>query len=348
MIFVYVAILCVCGLCGALMCRKLGLPAGVLVGTAVGVAVGQAVLGFPLLPPFPGGNSLLQLSVGVLVGSRFTRTSLSAGMRSLLPALLLAAILLLAGVLLALFVSRTMSVDLLTALFAAAPGGMTEMSTVGAIFGGDGAVIASVHLVRILLAILAVAVISSLLKTRRPSGRGRGREDAGGPGPRASARARALFPVLAGGVLGGAGGIASSVPTGALVGALCGSAAVALWRDISVPSSGLRILVQALGGAAIGLRVEADFFSGLADWAAAGAVIVGAQMLLWTLTYLALRKLFGYDTATALFASAPGGMSDIVSSAPEAGADLTVVAFGHLVRITTVIVVLPYVVLALL
>jgi membrane AbrB-like protein len=339
--------ICVCGLLGALLCRRLRLPAGVLVGTAAGVAAGQAALGFPPLPSVPGGNSLLQLLVGVLVGSRFTRASISAGARSLLPASLLAAVLLLTGMLLALFVSRTMSVDLLTALFAAAPGGMTEMSTVGAIFGGDGATIAAVHFARILIAILSVAVISSILKSRGISGRGRGNGGITDPGSRGAGKMRALIPTLAGGALGGIVGLASSIPTGALVGALVGSAAVVLWRDLPVPISGLRVAVQALGGAAIGLRVEANFVSGLSSWLAAGAAVVGTQMLLWTLAYFVLRRVFAYGAATALLASAPGGMSDIVSSAPEAGADLTLVAFGHLVRLTTVIVALPYIVLAL-
>jgi membrane AbrB-like protein len=325
----------------------LGLPAGVLVGTAVGVAAGQFALGFPSLPSFPGGNSLLLIMVGLFVGSRITRTSLSYGARSLLPASLLAAILLFVGVLSALFVSRTVGVDLRTALFAAAPGGITEMSTVGASLGADGAVVASIHLVRILLTILAVAGISRLLKDGQPLDSGRAPEAAGAARD-AAGRTRTFVPGLAGGVLGGLVGLASPVPAGALVGALCGSATVALWRDLSIPLPGLRVAVQALGGAAIGLRVGEDFLSGLVDWAAAGAIIIGVQMCLWPLVYLMLSKLFDYEAPTALLASAPGGMSEIVSSAPDARADPTVVAFGHLVRLTAVIVVIPYIFLVLL
>jgi membrane AbrB-like protein len=280
--------ICVCGLLGAPICRRLGLPAGVLVGTAAGVAVGHAALGFPPLPSLPGGNSLLQLVVGVLVGSRFTRNSISAGVRSLLPASLLAAVLLLSGVLLALFVAQTMPVDLLTALFAAAPGGMTEMSTVGAIFGGDGATIAAVHFARILIAILSVAVISSVLKDRGIAGRSHENGVTTNPGSRRAEGVRALIPTPAGGALGGVVGLASSIPTGALVGALIGSAAVVVWRTLPVPGTPLRLVVQALGGAAIGLRVGPDFVSGLSNWVAAGAVLVGAQILLWSLAYLVL------------------------------------------------------------
>lgn len=347
-IFPDLAILCACGLCGAVVCCWLGLPAGVLVGTAAGVAAGQFALGFPSLPSFPGGNFLLLVMVGLLVGSRITRDSLSHGARSLLPASLLAAILLSAGVLSALFVSWAFAVDPRTALFSAAPGGITEMSTVGASLGADGAAVASVHLVRILLTILAVAVISRILNDVQPPASGRAPEAAGAADVRdAAGRARTFVPGLAGGVFAGALGAISPVPAGALVGALCGSAVVALWRDLSVPLPGLKVVVQALGGAAIGLRVGEDFLSGLADWAAAGAIIVGVQICLWPLVYLMLRRLFGYEAPTALLSSAPGGMSEILSSAPDAGADPTVVAFGHLVRVTAVIVVIPYVFLLL-
>lgn len=332
-----------------MVCRWVGLPAGVLVGTAAGIAAGQFALGFPSLPTIPGGNSLLLVMVGLFVGSRITRTSLSYGARSLLPASLLAAILLFVGVLSALFVSWALAVDLRTALFAAAPGGITEMSTVGASLGADGAVVASIHLVRILLTILAVAVISRILKDRQPLDSSPAPETTSAADVRdAGGRTRTFVPGLVGGVLGGLVGLASPVPAGALVGALCGSAAVGLWRDLSVSLPGLRVVVQALGGAAIGLQVGEDFLSGLLDWAAAGAIIIGVQMCLWPFVYLMLSKLFHYRAPTALLASAPGGMSEIVSSAPDAGADLTVVAFGHLVRLTAVIVVIPYVFLVLL
>lgn len=317
-----------------------------LIGTAVGFAAGQALLGFPPLPSVPGGNSLLLAMIGVFVGARITRSALSAGARSLLPAALLAGILLLAGTLVALFVSRLGLVDLRTALFAAAPGGITEMSTVGASLGADGAAIASIHLVRVLLTILAVSAVFSLVIGDRPSGVGNepqsSAEDRGSSGS-----ARSALPGLTGGIVGGVLGSFSPLPAGALIGALVGSAAVALWRNLSASLPGLRVVVQALGGVAIGSRVGPGFLSGLAGLAAAGAVIIGAQMLLWALTYLMLRRLFDYSPATALFASAPGGMSEVVASAADTGADLTVVAFGHLVRLTAVIVVIPYIVLSL-
>ena len=320
-----------------------------LVGTAAGVGAGQFALDFPTLPQFSGGSAVLLVLVGMLVGSRITRTSLAHGARSLVPAALLAGVMLLVGVLSALLASQTVGVDSRTALFAAAPGGITEMSTVGASLGADGAIVAAIHLVRILLTILAVALISALLKRESPADTPHRSEDTGPGDVRESAGSPGTFlPGLVAGVVGGALGAVSPIPAGALVGALCGSAAVALWRDLSAPLPGLRVVVQVLGGAAIGFRIGEDFLSGLGGWVVAGAIIVGAQMVLWVFAYLALRRFFGYEATTALLASAPGGMSEIVASAPDAGADLTVVAFGHLVRLTAVIIVIPYVFLVFL
>lgn len=334
----------VCGLCGALALQRLRVPAAVLIGTVAGIFVGKLVLGFPALPPVPGLNGVLQMAVGIFVGARMTRTALSTGLRSLLPASLLAVVLLLAGVLSALLVSRITGVETRTALFAAAPGGITEMSTVGAAFGADGAIIAAVHLVRLLLAILAVAIVSALLVGERAR-----QERTGSGGGDALARgAHRLLPGLLGGVIGGVLGGVSPVPAGPLVGALCGAATIALWRDLAMPLSGLRVGVQALGGLAIGLGIQKGFLAGLADWAAAGTAILGLQMLVWALSYYMLRSLFSYETTTAMFSSAPGGMGEVVSITSESGAETTVVAFSHLVRLTATIVAVPYVVLAML
>jgi uncharacterized membrane protein AbrB (regulator of aidB expression) len=54
-----------------------------------------------------------------------------------------------------------------------------------------------------------------------------------------------------------------------------------------------------------------------------------------------LVRLFGYDLVTAILASTPGGLSGVVATASEAEADEVVVTFVHLVRLSTIIVVVP-------
>ena len=79
--------------------------------------------------------------------------------RALVPAALITTILTSTGIATALVAASLTSIDAVTAVFAAAPGGLTQMSAISLSFGADGAAVASVQLVRVLLAIVAVDVL---------------------------------------------------------------------------------------------------------------------------------------------------------------------------------------------
>lgn len=143
------------------------------------------------------------------------------------------------------------------------------------------------------------------------------------------------------GVAGGLVGIVSGVPAGGIVGALVCSAGFRLLTGRPVPVKGFQLGVQVLAGGVIGLGVSGEFLGQLVRLAGAGALILFIQMLLWLVTGWLLVKLFDYDLPTAALASSPGGMSEVVSTAGQAGADEMVVTFVHLVRLSTVVVVVP-------
>lgn len=325
------------------------MPAGVLIGTLVAVgavSVGGALLGLPQIPIPSWVRWALQILLGMLVGLRMDRDALRSGAHALIPATLLAAILILTTVVSALVVAPLTSADLVTLLFAAAPGGLTEMSLVSMNFGADAPGVATVQLVRVLV---ALAVIDVLLSRFGPKGQPEGSDpdQQQDDSPAASGYKEGLkeFGVAAPwGVLGGAIGIVSPIPAGGIIGALVGSAAYRLLTGRFVPTRRFRIGVQVLAGAVIGLEVSSNFFSELVRLAGAGALIISAQMLLWLLTSWLLVKLFGYDPPTSALASSPGGMSGVVPAAAEADADEVVVTFIHLVRLSTILAVVPIIV----
>ena len=84
---------------GAYLGLRLGVPAGAFTGAMVGVGVLLAVLGFPSVGTPPVLGQSLQVMVGVLVGFRISRGSLSSGARTLLPATALAGLFLFSAVL---------------------------------------------------------------------------------------------------------------------------------------------------------------------------------------------------------------------------------------------------------
>jgi membrane AbrB-like protein len=328
--------------------HRLPVPAGVLIGTLVGVGVaaggGTMLLGLPQLSVPSGINRLLQIMLGTLVGLRMTRASLRSGAHALIPASLLATVLIITAIFSALVAAYLTSLDIVTALFAAAPGGMTEMSTVSIGFGADGAAVTTVQLVRVLLAVLVINVLLGRLRskgeqeseTRRQEEQ---RDDAQRIGYREELKR--LGAAVSWGGLGGLVGLISPVPAGGIIGALAGSAAFRLLTERPVPVKRFQLGVQVLAGVVIGLGVSGEFLSQLVRLAGAGALIISVQMLLWLVAGWLLVKVFRYDLPTAALASSPGGMSEVVATANQAGADVVIVTFVHLVRLGTIIVVVP-------
>jgi membrane AbrB-like protein len=325
-------------------------PAGVLIGTllAVGaVSVGGAYLGLPQLSIPSWGRYVLQILLGMMVGLRIDRESLRSGAHALVPASLLAAILILTTVAAALLTAPLTSADLVTVLFAAAPGGLTEMSLISMNFGADAAGVATVQLARVLL---ALAVIDVLLSRFGPKGQSEPASDDQEEQNDVPAKIKYKEGLkrfgwaTPWGMLGGVIGVISPIPAGGIIGALVGCAAYRLLTGNFVPMKRFRIGVQVLAGGAIGLEVSSNFFSELVRLAGAGALIILAQMLLWLLMSWLLVRFFHYDLSTSALASSPGGISGVVPAAAEAGADEVVVTFIHLVRLSAIVAIVPIII----
>jgi membrane AbrB-like protein len=283
----------------------------------------------------------------MLVGFRISREELRSGVRALVPAALLTAIITSTGIAAALVAASLTSLDAITAVFAAVPGGLTEMSAVSLSFGADAAAVTSVQLVRVLL---TIAAVDALLVWLGPKNDGDDEETESRPQERQNTPAEStgyaedlkrLGVAVPWGILAGLAGSLSQVPAGGIIGALAASAAFRLLTGRRVPVRAFQIGVQVLAGAVIGLQVSGEFFGQLARLAGAGAVIVSVQLLLWPLMSWMLARLFSYNLVTAILASAPGGLSGVVATASEAEADEVVVTFVHLVRLSAIVVVVP-------
>ena len=327
---------------GAYLGHRLGTPAGAFTGAMVGVGVLLAVLGFPAVrTPALLGQSL-QVMVGVLVGFRISRESLASGVRTLFPAAVLAGLFLATALAAAAMAVGLAGVRPVTALFAAAPGGLTEMATIGASVGADGPAVAAVHLSRLLLVIFAANLF---LARSRPDENGRQGTAEPRPPGRSPGEDRAvprLALVVGAGVAGGVLGLAlTPLPAGGVVGSLLGSGLARLCITGDVPEKGFNLLVQASGGGIIGLGLSAEFFETLLQLAGTAAIVNATQMLAWAVAAFVLVKVFRFDSTTATFAAAPGGMGTLLSVTGETDADLVAVAFTHLFRLSATIVVIP-------
>jgi len=136
-------------------------------------------------------------------------------------------------------------------------------------------------------------------------------------------------------------GIMTSLPAAGIIGALIGTTAFRLITDISVPTSKYQNGVQMLSGGVIGVEMSGRIFSELFTLPVAGVLIICVQLVLWLLGSWLIIKLFNYDPLTAALAGSPGGISGVVPAANQAGADVAVVSFTQLIRLGTIVALVP-------
>jgi len=338
----------VLGLVGAFLGHRLRVPAGAFTGALFGVGAALGLLGFPEVSPPPLAGQALQVMVGVIVGLRITRDSMRSGARTLLPAAVLAGVFLASGFAAAVAAVSLTGMTPVTALFAAAPGGLTEMASVGASLGADGPAVAAVHLVRLLLVILVANLLLAGMRGEHTQGAAENdAEDEAPDGSSLPGGPARLGAMVTAGLVGGVIGFAATpLPAAGVIGALIGAGVLRLSVPGPVPERGFFLLVQVVSGGIIGLGLSARFFETLVQLAGATAVVNTVQMLVWLAAGYLLVRVFGFDPRTASFASAPGGMGTLLSITGETDADLVKVAFIHLLRLSATILVVPLLVAA--
>lgn len=141
--------------------------------------------------------------------------------------------------------------------------------------------------------------------------------------------------------LGGLLGYKLKIPAGALIGAM---SAVGIYNMLGKPSyipADVRVGVQIVAGAMIGLRMDKDTVSGLKQMVVPALIIVFGVVATSLVIGLIIAKFSHMDLTTCLFASAPGGVTEMTLAAGALGADTAQVGILQSLRLISVIAILP-------
>jgi len=150
-----------------------------------------------------------------------------------------------------------------------------------------------------------------------------------------------IFYTLIAAGIGGYLGVKLKIPAGALVGAMVFVAVYNIYTGQGYIPKNFKIIAQIVVGAMIGLNFTIEAVAELKN------LVFPALILVFGLTFFSLilgviiSKLTGLDLVTALFSSSPGGLTDMSLIAEAYGAETDKVALLHLMRLITVITVLP-------
>lgn len=140
----------------------LQVPGGVLVGAIFGVGT-LSLLGVPVAR-HPRFKQVAQLLVGTGIGATLKPESFSLLATMAVPIVASILTLLSVGLLCGALLTRATRLDVATALASTAPGGMIEMVLVSDEIGADGAIVAGMHLLRILAVLGVLPVVLAFLR----------------------------------------------------------------------------------------------------------------------------------------------------------------------------------------
>ena len=145
-----------------LLALRTGIPAAPLAGALLGAGM-VSMSGKLEIAAWPSGTrTVLEIGIGVVIGTSLTRASLEQLQLLWKPALLITITLVMTGLVIGLWTSRLLGIDPVVALLGAAPGGISGMSLVGTEFG-VGAAVAALHAVRLITVLLVLPLVVKLL-----------------------------------------------------------------------------------------------------------------------------------------------------------------------------------------
>jgi membrane AbrB-like protein len=236
-----------------------------------------------------------------------------------------------------LYYTRIAGYDPVTAYFAAAPGGLSEMIMVGSAFGGDESRISLAHGARILVAVFLLSF---------------GYRWFGGYAPPTSGLVVSNVPLawpdvlwlFGAGLAGFFGARLLRMPAYALVGPMIASAALHVFGvTASKPPAELVAMAQIVIGSMIGAR-----FTGLPLMLVLRGILlaIGATcvLLLVALTFgLVVEATADMPFGSAVLAFAPGGLAEMSLIALALGVDAAYVSSHHVVRIFMIVLAAPLV-----
>jgi membrane AbrB-like protein len=150
-----------------------------------------------------------------------------------------------------------------------------------------------------------------------------------------------VLVVLAVGAAGGYVALRLRVPAGALVGSLVAVLAIhALLPTLPAIDPRIRRGVQILVGTALGSRVSVRTLQRIRQVLPAAILVVGSTVVGTLAGAAVVATLLRIDLGTAVLASTPGGMPEMILMADALHRDVPVVTVVQLVRILLTLIVL--------
>lgn len=325
-------------LIGYLLFSKLRLPAPAIMGPMICIGILQiSGLGLHELPLTLIG--VFQIIIGLSVGSKINHNKLQDIKNIWKPSLIIAVYTLVSTAVMT-FIIRHYTTDTATALFSAAPGGITEMTVLALSYNSEVAIVSTFQFVRLIVIVSIIPFIAGFFQSKNKQKPEHPMADRT-PKEHNLLRRIGIYTV---GIIGGLLLLGVGFPGGGVVGSTIalGLMNIVFQEEYTFPPSVMKFALLGVG-VTIGLEFSPLMIQKIQEML---LPIVGFSLLVVLgniLVGLFIGFMTRWDTLTCILGAAPGGLSQMLVVGEELKADVFSIGILQLVRVLTIILCIPVV-----
>lgn len=347
------------GIIGGIIAMKLKVPAGTMMGSMIAVAIFNVTTGQAFMPQ--DIRIVTQIAAGAFIGTGIKYKDVLDMRLMIKPAIFMISLMIILDVAMGYVMHLVTGIDLITALFACAPGGVVDMSLISSDLGADSSKVAILQLVRLMSVLIIFPTLMKYVSAHYNNVETNGMEQkevidavscdksseinkAEKNKTTSKEKGISLTLTLIAAFAAGIIGYLSKIPAGAMTFSMIAVGALNIISNKGYMPINLRRATQVFAGILIGERMTyADVVSLKNVMLPAFILLVGIIVVNLCIGFL-INKVYKLELITSLLASAPGGMSDMALIAKDLGGDGPKVAILQLARYICVIALFPVII----
>ena len=345
----YLILLHIVGFTGGLLTKKSKrVPAGMLLGSLVSVVLLNLATGYEYAYPV-NLRLVIQVFAGAFIGLSFTRADVFRLRALFKPVIILISMLTAINVLFAILISNFTTLDYFTALFAAAPAGVSDMTLIAQDFGANPQHVAILQIFRFAFVVAFFPFLIRRIVIKEAPQNPATEPSIAIPEQHATRLKKIprLILTIATATAGAMIARFFDIPAGTLIGALTATVLLnTIFQTGYIPPN-VRVFIHGFAGCFIGSQITLATVQQL-QYLMLPVVFITIQLIIMTfLTAWVLQRFSPLDRATCLVSCVPGGLLEMGILAQDLGLRAPEVIFLHTCRIIAVVSIMPVLLFAL-
>lgn len=337
-IFITLSIGVTCGL----LAKKLKIPAGYMIGAFVGVSAFNVSFELAYLPGET--KTLVQMIAGAFVGCTLNKRELSQAKKYWGSFAVLLLMFLLLNMMLGAAIWKFSSLDLVTSLMSAVPGGINDTPIVAAAMGADAPVVTVMQLIRQILGIFIFPlIIGGIFKSQNENVKNKSPLNVKAKKKNSKELQKTLV-TLAVAIGAGLLGRISGIPGMTFTASILGIVILKLGFDFAFIPKEIKKLCQLLAGCFLGTLLTAQEFFRLHEVFLPILILILGYSINCLLTGYLEHKLFKFSKPESFLMACPAGASDMALILEELRIKSTTVVTMQVLRAAFVMALFPQVI----